>query len=323
MACHSIFCLLSFVLGMVFERYIDFEIERKVIQYIAPSLSEGLTTTTRRRNRKPSTEFNNNQQLETKVMCIDNHTHNHNNKNPRMHWEQRYVNPMFISDSSSFQFDWANKTKLQNRWIYLVGDSSLRMFLRGLIHVIEPTFADPHFGSYLIHDKGGCVSEEDGHAGGGCLREYFNRDMQLRITFSFKTFADQPSLAMSWLISESQQPDIIVGATGAWDVYFKKMDLDKSVGWFRGLANTYSTSLILAMTLVSCPPFRAIVTEHNKMLAEALLKENLGNLAVLDRQASTEPVQDAAVCEGFHAYGSLTLLHVHEFLANIQIMREK
>ena len=313
---------------MVCERYIDFGIEKNLIQYIFVPSFVHITSTTddfeqfeRRRNETtPLTHLNRKQlQVETKVMCIDNNNNN-NRTNPRMRWEQLYVNPWF-RDINSSQWDWANKTKLQNRWIYLVGDSSLRMFLRALIHVIEPTFVDPHFGSYLIHDKGGCVSEEDGHSGGGCLREYFNRDMRIRITFSFKTFADQPTLAMSWLISESQKPDIIVGATGAWDVYYKKMDLqvNKSVGWFRSIANTSSTSLILAMTLVSCPPFRAVATEHNKLLAEALLKANLSNLAVLDRQASTMGVQDAAVCHGFHAYGALTLLHVREFLANIQI----
>ena len=112
MACHSILCLLSFVIGMVFERYIDSEIEGKLIQYIVPSLSDGLTPTLRR-NWATSTEFNS-KQLETEVMCTDHHnttTNNNGTGNPRMHWEQRYVNPMFIIDSSSFKFDWANKTK--------------------------------------------------------------------------------------------------------------------------------------------------------------------------------------------------------------------
>ncbi len=321
MACasKSIICLLSFVLGLVSEKIVDFGIQTTAVWYTVPvveNTTDLLPLHERLMNRtvlqtvsplKPSIEEF---VLETKVGCVVN-----NWTNKVMHWDRAYINPSF----NSSEFDWINKTKLENRWIYLVGDSSLRMFFRALIHVIEPTFADPHFGSYLIHDKGGCVSEEDGHLGGGCLREYFNRDMRLRITFSFKTFADQPSLALDWLISESQKPDIIVGATGAWDIYFEKLDLGKSVGWFRHIAEVYSASLILAVTLVSCPPFRAVATEHNSVLVRALLDQNFSNLAVLDRQASTGVVEDEAVCQGFHAYGSLTLLHIHAFLANIEI----
>jgi hypothetical protein len=58
------------------------------------------------------------------------------------------------------QSDWLPpervKTCLRNRWIYIIGDSSFRMFFKALINQIDPTFEDPRFGSYKRLDKGGC-----------------------------------------------------------------------------------------------------------------------------------------------------------------------
>ena len=51
----------------------------------------------------------------------------------------------------------------------------MRMFFRALIEAVDPTFDDPRFGSYKVHDKGGCEGEYLGDQGGGCLREFFDQ----------------------------------------------------------------------------------------------------------------------------------------------------
>lgn len=237
-------------------------------------------------------------------------------------WKNQYVQP-FSENLLNITFDWDDVHKLRGKWIYIVGDSSMRMFFRALIHVIEPELNDPHFGSYLNHDKSGCVAETDGHTGGGCLREYYNGKLRIRITYSFKTFADQPTLALSWLISKSQVPDIILGSTGAWDIYHKRTQFDKSVMWFRNLSASYPSASILAITLVACPPFRNQVTGLNSKLVGALLNQSIPKLSILDRQASTAIIgrSDSKLCEGFHAMGPLVLLHVHAFLANLVLIK--
>ena len=233
-------------------------------------------------------------------------------------WKRLYVQPT-SENVTGIVFDWDCVKKMEDTWVYIVGDSSMRMFFRALIHAIEPTFDDPHFGSFVTHDKGGCTNEEDGHAGGGCLREYYNKHLQIRITYSFKTFADQPTLALDWLISKSSVPDILIGATGAWDMYHDKPDVLKALTWFTELHTMYPSAQILAITLVACPPFRIQATNYNHELHDRLWNQSFQNLAILDRQASTENISDPSLCGGFHVYQNLCLLHVHGFLDNIEL----
>jgi hypothetical protein len=233
-------------------------------------------------------------------------------------WREQYVEPLSVVISSATAHQIAVEM-LSNRWVYIVGDSSMRMFFRALIHIIEPEFNDPHFGSFIIHEKGGCTNPEDGHAGGGCLREYLDKKTHIRLTYSFKTLAQQKTLALDWLISKAFVPDIIIGATGAWDIYASgKGDAIGTAVWYKEMSEHYSTAQILAITTIACPPHRDVVTTYNTQVTPLLLSMNLPRLAILDRHASTFQVQDKAVCEGFHAYGDLVLMHVHAFLGNLQ-----
>ena len=233
-------------------------------------------------------------------------------------WRTQYVEPLSAIISSAMAHQIVINM-LSNKWVYIVGDSSMRMFFRALIHIIQPEFDDPHFGSFTTHDKGGCTNEEDGHAGGGCFREYLDKKTHIRLTYSFKTLAQQKTIALDWLISKAFVPDIIIGATGAWDIYASgKGDAIGTAIWYKEMSEHYSTAQILAITTIACPPFRDVTTTYNTQVTPLLLSMNLSRLAILDRHASTFQVQDNAVCEGFHAYGDLVIMHVHAFLGNLQ-----
>ena len=216
----------------------------------------------------------------------------------------------------------------------------MRMFFRALIEAVDPSFEDPRFGSYKVHDKGGCEGEYLGNAGGGCLREFFDYRSGIRITFSFKTFASQKTLALDWLISPSQQPDVFLTATGAWDLHRHKpkdpnaapddkCDLAKScedpvvasgeaVAWTRALAQAHPSSLVLAATLVNCAPYHvaAKAAWNRHFLAANLDKDEGGRIAVLDRAPITPVGLSTKTdgrddCNDFHAFNNIALAFVH------------
>jgi hypothetical protein len=212
---------------------------------------------------------------------------------------------------------------VRNRWIYLVGDSSLRMLFRAFLDRIDPGFKDNRFGSFLVHDKGGCQNEEDGDKGGGCLREYVNMTLHSRITFSFKTYSHQPTLALSWLISESQIPDVLILATGAWDLYKnKKASANPSVTWITTLARAYPRKppLVIALSLNVCPGreyFPQAVRWNADFLVrlnKIIVEQNISNLKIVDRQPSTILEKNPKLCGGYHAYEYLARGHVQQIL---------
>jgi hypothetical protein len=140
---------------------------------------------------------------------------------------------------------------------------------------------------------------------------------------------------MEWLISESHTPDLIVTATGAWDLTYRlkpsrKADyapatpeqLTESVGttqaWVTGLAAAYPEAQVLAMTLVSCHEElhkRALGREWNRQLrAAGVLSRGTsdGRVLWLDREPTT--LVNGTNCEGWHAYGPLVMQHIHIML---------
>lgn len=254
---------------------------------------------------------------------------------------------------------WLSKVEAQScltqRWIYVVGDSSTRSVFRALIHVLNPEFTDERYGSWITNHKGGCTGklpkqpgdfrkgdfrgeEEAGDVGGGCLREYFDRERGIRITFSFKTYSTQSIKAMDWLTSESHTPDLIITATGAWDLTYrlkasKRADyapatpeqLTESVSttqkWVDDLAEKFPLARVLSMTLVSCHEElhkRALGREWNKQLRETgvLAEGGWGERVLwLDREPTTKI--NGSHCEGWHAYGPIVMQHVHIVLRAI------
>ena len=229
---------------------------------------------------------------------------------------------------------------LRNRWIYCIGDSSMRMYFKALLEVLAPGFADSRFGSFTELDKGGCSGgvrdktvkgglrgeEEYGDKGGGCLREYFDHENGIRVTFSFKTFARQQMKAEEWLVSGTQVPDLFLTATGAWDLTYRTTmkqatpeeaaaEGAAAAAWAQGMASMYPESPLLTMTLNSChAQFRDIALRWNAALHGNTDPHTHPTVALLDREPATIVVTNTSMCEGWHAFGSIVLQQVHASL---------
>lgn len=226
---------------------------------------------------------------------------------------------------------------LKHKWVYLIGDSSLRMFFGALIATLNGTLADPRFGSYEHHDKGGCVGnmERKSDQGMGCLREYFDPDNRIRITYSFKTMAEQHVTAMDVLISAEQVPDVFLLTTGPWDLTYKihngqnldvKSTVKQAVRWVMGMRTKYPSSTVSFATLVACDNMRHAAKTFNRLVRRQLPWDD--RLLCLDRQPSTVDIpgkcskeQIAArkcQCAGWHAFNDVVMQHLTMWLGSVQ-----
>ena len=193
------------------------------------------------------------------------------------------------------------KKERKPEWLYIVGDSSMRMFNAALVDRLNGTsgLQDPNFGSYMVHDKGGCVGNEEhkGDVGMGCTREFIDWENKRRITYTFKTVAAQKTAALDHLITESNKPTMYLLATGAHDIY-RRNDIIKSaeqtIEWIqdlqhgRGIGNSMYSSpdtKFMFSTLISCG-FRnesAIYNDHVKKL----LKIYNGEVKIMNANGTT------------------------------------
>jgi hypothetical protein len=220
---------------------------------------------------------------------------------------------------------------LQGKWVYLLGDSSIRMFNAAAISLINGTLEDPRFGSYLTHDKGGCTDESNGAS--GCLREYIDMENKIRLSYTFKTYVSQEATTMENLISPSQQPDVILLGTGAWDGYSKTMGGsdgsskkmggteagNATIALVREMMDLHpSTDFVLA-TLVSCHlQFQRYAFAYNAEIRRHIPTLDQRRVQLLDREPSTRHGVRSRSCEGWHAYGNIVLGHVDEFLKLVE-----
>lgn len=205
-------------------------------------------------------------------------------------------------------------------WLYIVGDSSMRMFSAALVERLNGTLQDTMFGSYRVHDKGGCESADDGHVGMGCTRELIDWMNQHRVTYTFKTVARQKTVALDHLISSSQVPDMFLLATGAWDIY-KNHNIDDAINdtwsWVEDMTSSYPNAKFAICTLISCwPDFKERAMSYNKRLRSLIQSRNHQEdqhpIYLLDREHSTVNVTNRTLCEGFHAYESIVQSYVAE-----------
>ena len=205
-------------------------------------------------------------------------------------------------------------------WIYLLGDSSLRILNAALVEHFNGSLQDPMFGSYIIHNKGGCIQEDDGDRRMGCLREYISWERRVRITFSFKTFATQPTEVLNHLTSSysSAQPDIFVLATAAHDFYHAHSigdTLQNTLNWLKEMRLRYPSSKLVFCNLVAChPSFKAYAIPFNAQMDAACEKTNCSEFQILDRQWNTINENNSTLCEGWHAQGKLALQHMNSLL---------
>ena len=210
---------------------------------------------------------------------------------------------------------------LQGKWIFLLGDSSIRMFNAATISRLNGTLEDPRFGRYRMEvpDKGNCTRESNAGKS-GCLREYIDMENKIRLTYSFKTYLSQEATTMENLISPSQQPDVILLGTGAWDGSSNTMSGTEAgsatIALVRKMMDLYpSTDFVLA-TLVSCDRgWQRYAFAYNAEIRRRIpALDHQGRLQLLDREPSTRDARSRGSCEGWHAYGNIVLGHVDEFL---------
>ena len=212
---------------------------------------------------------------------------------------------------------------LKKKWVYLVGDSSFRMLTAAFVERLNGTLEDPQFGSYMVHDKGGCTAEEDGAKGFGCLREYISWEHGVRLTFTFKTIAAQPTAVLDHLVTVSAQPDVFVLTTGAWDKSYGHQITEtvrETIKWVDGMLLHYPTSKFIFFTLVAChKEFKKWALAFN-----AAMRNNFAAHArvhLFDREPSTVLIENnKTLCEGWHAYGPIVKGHLAGLL---DILRTK
>ena len=191
------------------------------------------------------------------------------------------------------------------------------MLNAAFVERLNGTLQDPRFGSYVNHDKGGCEGDQEEHGEGfACFREYVNWQHKVRLTFTFKTYASQPTVLLDHITTTSNHPDVFVMATGAWDFYYNhpvQKTIDDTKAWLYGMRQRYPSSTLVFFTLVSCYPSKVDVAQaFNKGIQAAMASETW--LHFIDRQTNTLGVTDTAVCEGWHALGPLAQQHLASLL---------
>ncbi|KAL1498741.1 hypothetical protein AB1Y20_014051 [Prymnesium parvum] len=147
---------------------------------------------------------------------------------------------------------------LRHRWLYIVGDSSMRMLFGAIVWLLNGSLADPRFGSFVRHSHGGCMVNLSAATTDprcrdnlvhpsvelaalclpACTREYVDLRGGYRVTFSFKTFVDHPVREVEQLVSPSHVPAVMLLATGAWDISYRPSAVDPSEKAIVSIADT-------------------------------------------------------------------------------------
>ncbi len=211
----------------------------------------------------------------------------------------------------------ADVSVLQDSWVHIVGDSSLRMFNAALIHRLNNSGdLDSRFGSFVIHDKGGCEGEQDPKD--ACFREYINFPQGIRITYVFKTFASQPDLFLPKLVTDTQRPKHFLFATGAWDLGYSSSSVNETViqtlNWLNETILAFPDSTVTFANLVACyPPFKEKAVAFNRDIWEKIQQSHVEEVRILDRERGTVNVTDRTLCDGWHAFKEIVLGHVDDF----------
>ena len=212
---------------------------------------------------------------------------------------------------------------LRGKWIYIIGDSSCRMFMSALMEAVNGTLNDIRFGSYQYHNKGGCEALQDEARGNetiGCLREYINFSYSIRITFSFQAFFGH-NLVFENLVSSSQKPDVILSEVGAWSLAYQPRPLVEIVNdasQFIQYLHSHQPESIFWLGLPSCPPFTSKVNSFDSLM-ETMVNKLGENVYYLNRQSSTVNLNQNHLCEGFHPFKHITLLHLQMLVSCILV----
>ena len=210
-------------------------------------------------------------------------------------------------------------------WIYLVGDSSLRIFNAALVARLNGTLQDTKFGSYMAQgSKGGCEGKYDDECSTegrhvftfACVREFIDWESRTRLTYTFKTTAAQNVTVLDHLVTLTAQPDVFVLATGAHDFYRGRSvhaAVQDALQWINSMLQRYPRSKFVFMNLVACEHKNAYRFNH---VISGPLKHDVAfkRVVVLDRESGTTGRYGNSTCIGWHAYGAAVQEHVETFL---------
>jgi len=229
----------------------------------------------------------------------------------------------------SVQYFSQNETRqcLAGKWIYLIGDSSTRITFSALIQQINGTVRDLEFPD---HRRRYCMSkynfsvENCGRWVKGQLpylqnldqdaevyfREFWEKEYNIRITYSFKSEADLIPLSLLQTISKSHQPDLVVLNTGAWSNYHGLSPTRTFLGmqsFMEYFLNVYSGPLIYQNLATCAPAFHDWAVKYNQ-LADGWFRER--NYPVLNRALMTSKKKKnsaliSSSCEGWHTWDFL------------------
>ena len=211
---------------------------------------------------------------------------------------------------------------LRHRWIYIIGDSSLRLFRRELLLFLRHEFNNTSLG--LSTDPfGGC-----GTGLMHCFRENVDLVNGLRVIYSWQTYADHEAASVPFFVTPhsdaAETPDLFIFTSGAWDTHDRGPETydratDLVITNLEKTLEDYPSALVLAMTTVACHPYQYRSLPWNALLRPKLQKINSPRFSVLDREPSTINLSpfspdNPASCEGFHPQRDVSLGHLSTLL---------
>ena len=197
----------------------------------------------------------------------------------------------------------------------MIGDSSLRIFRNAYLWYLQEEFnstigstPDPFMG---------CPGPDNPTQ---CFRENVDLQNGLRVTYSWKTYQDFQVDHMRFFVTPDDAPDLFIFTSGAWDTHDRGPETyeEATTAAQRQILDTlsaYPSSLVLAMTTVSCHPYQHRSLPWNAIIRPKLLAISSPRFAILDREPSTAslPISepgDQQGCHGFHAERHVSWLHI-------------
>lgn len=239
--------------------------------------------------------------------------------------------------------EYALQKCLRQRWIYVIGDSTARYFMHALLLLLHDQFPGSEFTRYLLFDgraSPGAVSDhvsfttptgckqEDIRNNCGCLREYFDRQHGIRVTFAWITHAsggkepkEEEETFLEALVGEAVHPDLIVTSVGSWDILKGvpvKEGGERAAKWNRALARRYPATYVAALSTNACPSIHDPAAAWFAHFREDVETDRPANLAFFDREPHTRLMHDAGLCDGYHVLpNGLNIQHVLTVLMGI------
>lgn len=231
-------------------------------------------------------------------------------------WQSPYISLFPNTNSSEIKLQLC----LQKRWIYIMGDSTARFWMNALLILLYNQFQDLSLKKYLlfdgratpgtVQDHKNFLSTEGCHQDlvkdKGCMREFFDRDNGIRITFVWIIKAGEGINYLDFLTGHQNTPDLFVVSIGAWDILLQTPVATGALhasNWVVYLTDTFPDSLVVAMTPNACTSapqeLRPWITEFSIKIQEKIPLYQPARLALFEREQYTRNMEGDQ-CDGYH-----------------------